>query len=120
MNDQQWGKAWEIYQTARELGEDERRSFLASIQTDPAVLDEVVAMLEEPAEQVASGIETKVGTRLSHYEILAVIGSGGMGQDFSARDTELGRTVALKYLSSETVASRSAVERLIREAKATS
>ena len=45
-----------------------------------------------------------VGSRLGPYEVFALIGAGGMGEVYSARDTRLGRTVALKVLPSEATA----------------
>ncbi len=38
------------------------------------------------------------GTRLDAYEVTALIGQGGMGEVYRARDTKLGRDVALKVL----------------------
>ena len=38
------------------------------------------------------------GDRLGHYEILATIGAGGMGEVYRARDTKLDRDVAIKVL----------------------
>ncbi len=38
------------------------------------------------------------GTRLGSYEVTAKIGQGGMGEVYRARDTKLGRDVALKVL----------------------
>ena len=40
----------------------------------------------------------KSGTQLGNYEVLAPIGAGGMGEVYRARDTKLGREVAIKVL----------------------
>src|SRR5579871_5078195 len=41
----------------------------------------------------------KTGTKLGPYEIIALIGAGGMGEVYRARDTRLGRDVAVKVLT---------------------
>ena len=56
------------------------------------------------------------GTRIAHYEVLAVIGHGGMGEVYRARDSKLQRDVALKTLSAEFAADAERVARLEREA----
>src|SRR5262245_38463450 len=57
------------------------------------------------------------GTKLSHYEIRAQLGAGGMGEVYLAQDTKLDRQIALKTLPAELAASRDRMERFIREAK---
>ena len=59
------------------------------------------------------------GTRLGRYEILGPIGAGGMGAVYRARDTSLGREVAIKVLLDEFTADTDRVRRFEREAKAT-
>ena len=58
------------------------------------------------------------GTRIAAYEIVALLGAGGMGEVYSARDTRLGRTVALKVLRAG--ADPELLHRLQREARAAS
>jgi len=57
------------------------------------------------------------GTRLGPYEIVAPAGAGGMGEVYRARDTRLGRTVALKILPEEIATDPAARQRLTREAQ---
>jgi tetratricopeptide (TPR) repeat protein len=61
-----------------------------------------------------------VGTTVAQYEILARIGGGGMGVVYSARDTRLGRIVALKFLPPQWSNDEAARQRFIREAQAAS
>ena len=57
------------------------------------------------------------GTKLSHYEITSQIGKGGMGEVYQAKDTKLGRDVAIKVLPEEFAKDADRVARLQREAK---
>ena len=56
------------------------------------------------------------GTRIGSYEILSLLGEGGMGTVYRARDTRLNRTVAIKFLSDE-LADSAARRRFQREAQ---
>ena len=57
------------------------------------------------------------GTRLGHYEILAPLGAGGMGEVYRARDTRLERTVAIKVLPFQISLSPEVRQRFEREAR---
>jgi serine/threonine protein kinase len=58
-----------------------------------------------------------LGTRFGVYEVLAAIGAGGMGEVYRARDTKLGRDVALKILPESFVHDPDRVARFRREAQ---
>ena len=58
------------------------------------------------------------GSRLGHYEVVALIGKGGMGEVYRATDTKLHRDVALKVLPAEVAADPARAARFHREARA--
>lgn len=61
-----------------------------------------------------------IGTKLGPYEIIAPIGAGGMGEVYRARDTRLGRDVAIKILPQHLTEMPDAKLRFEREARAVS
>lgn len=58
-----------------------------------------------------------IGKKVTHYEILAPIGKGGMGEVYRARVTKLGRDVAVKVLPSEMSSEPERLARFDREAR---
>lgn len=57
------------------------------------------------------------GTRVHQFEVLGILGRGGMGTVYTAEDTVLQRTVALKILHAEVAATREQRQRFLREAR---
>ena len=57
------------------------------------------------------------GTRLGHYDVTALLGEGGMGQVWQARDTKLDRDVALKVLPEAFTSDPDRLARFEREAR---
>jgi eukaryotic-like serine/threonine-protein kinase len=68
----------------------------------------------------SDGMPLTRGTRLGPYEILALVGTGGMGEVYRARDTRLGRDVAVKILSTHLSMDPDLKRRFEREARAVS
>ena len=57
------------------------------------------------------------GTKLGHYEVISLLGKGGMGEVWRAKDTKLGREVAIKTLPEEFAKDADRLARFEREAK---
>ena len=65
-------------------------------------------------------MQIAAGTRLGQYEIVSRLGAGGMGEVYRARDTRLGRDVALKALSGEMSSDPVRLSRFEMEARSAS
>jgi TolB-like protein len=105
MTDREAVKA--LFFAALEVPAAERERFLGSSNADPAVLSQVRNLIasHESADSFLEagpsfpGVRVRRlegGQRLGPYEVLDLIGEGGMGQVYRAKDTRLGRLVAIK------------------------
>jgi serine/threonine protein kinase len=61
-----------------------------------------------------------LGSKLGPYEVLSLLGAGGMGEVYRARDPRLGREVASKVLPAERMADETRRRRFVQEARAAS
>ncbi len=138
MDTEQFKELERIYHEAVELPDADRRSFLeTACAGDPELFAEIESLIaldaphddfleSSPRQLVAELIgeigepPNLVGTSLGHFEIVELLGKGGMGEVYRATDTKLHRKVALKFLPPELVANTDRMNRFIREARAIS
>ena len=137
MTPERYKEVGQLYRAALEVEPERRAAFLAeACNDDEALRQEVESLLDyatrsgglmdQPALEVAAKALAEdqpwspVGQSLGHYRILSLLGKGGMGEVYCARDTKLDRTVALKILPAELAADQDRLRRFVREAKAAS
>jgi len=124
MNSEQWQTAWRIFNAARELPLDRQRIFVESECADREIVERVFAELEALPEAEESSTDAapfdRAGALVGRYRVAGLLGRGGMGEVYAARDTELNRPVALKFLLPQSLGDSTAVKRFVREAKAAS
>ena len=131
MEAERWNKAKEIFNSALELSPELRGAYVdEKCGSDPDLLREVDQLLHsydsEFLEGSPDGDRTEklgrmsAGDRVGHYEIVRLLGVGGMGEVYLAHDENLERRVAIKVLSERLLYQDAGVARFVREAKAAS
>ncbi|HEY2433223.1 MAG TPA: protein kinase [Vicinamibacterales bacterium] len=119
MDAKTWQQAKQWLIEAAALPDSARAAFLTARCPDEAVRRELMEMLasDGPLTGIVSLSTLARGSRLGPYEIDTVIGAGGMGEVYRARDGRLGRDVAIKVLPVLFASDRDRLARFEREAK---
>ena len=134
MTPERWQQIEKLYGAALEVAERERGSFLERACDQDAELrrevesllvmhQETGGFLSKPAvEEVATVMKdaspSLLGQQLGPYKILSLLGAGGMGEVYKAKDTRLNRTVAIKVLPKHFSERADLRQRFEREARA--
>jgi serine/threonine protein kinase len=130
MEPDRWRRVEELYHSALECEPEKRHAFLAEVCEGDIdlrrLLDDLLAqngatngLVGQPVWEFVAGSarpvgEIPVGSKLGPYEILGILGEGGMGKVYHAVDTRLDRAVAIKVSGEQFTA------RFEREARAIS
>lgn len=138
MTPERWQKLDELFHAALEREPGARALFIAEACCEDAELrrelesmlthhDQANSFIESPAyvveaEAIVSddSSEALVGESFGPYQIVRVLGKGGMGVVYLALDQELHRNVALKFLHDDLLSDRQRVQRFKQEARAVS
>jgi serine/threonine protein kinase len=125
MTPEEWQRVRPILESALELDPLKRSSFLDAACPDPTLRSEVESLIAAD-EQGRSGflqsppvMRLIKGTRLGEYEVQSMLGAGGMGEVYRARDLRLRRDVAIKVLPTFVSSDHDRLRRFEQEATAT-
>ncbi len=121
---------WESFLDSACAGDDELRREVDSLLVyskrsgsfieSPALETVARSLANEADEQPASAVQDLTGRPISHYEVISHLATGGMGVVYKAKDTRLGRVVALKFLPAHFAHDPDAMGRFHREARTAS
>jgi Tol biopolymer transport system component len=123
-----WRRVEQLFHDARERPPDQRRAFLAEACAGDAALQHDVESLlaQEDGSLFRDGVQTlargmtggsREGTRLGPYVLGPLIGEGGMGEVYRARDARLDRDVAIKLVPADLANDPDRLRRSQREAR---
>ena len=106
MQAERWKKIEELYQAAVALSAAKRADYLAqACPGDPDLRAEVLSLLAQNADSFLESAPLSAvkplsaGAKLGNFEIVELIGRGGMGEVYRARDSRLRRDVAIKLIN---------------------
>ena len=135
MTPERYEQIGSLFNAALEREPAERAAFLAeACGADETLRREVASLIasheqatqfiEKPPDDVAAGLQVAAASiparEFAHFEMISLLGKGGMGEVWLAEDRQLGRKVAIKLLPAEFTTDADRLRRFEQEARAAS